>query len=97
MVKVSIARQKSDKRRSGNTGRRLPSGGTFIEPKLRELEAGTPDHIERERLLGIMRDETKLQSERDQAAIEALPFCYIKPNPIVTVRHRIHLPKARKR
>lgn len=63
----------------------------FVQPKLRVLEQGSPDHIRRERLLKIMRDETRSQSERTQAAIEALPLCYVQPDPITTVTKTIHV------
>lgn len=66
----------------------------FVQPELRVLEPGSSDHIRRERLLKIMRDESKPQSERTQAAIEALPLCYVQPDPIVTVTHTFSRPKT---
>lgn len=84
----------------GKMGKTSPSQAVpaFVQPKLRVLEPGSPDYIRRERLLKLMRDDSKPQSERTQAAIEALPLCYVQPDPIDNVTHTFSKPKtSRKR
>jgi len=74
--------------RSGSRKPHAPSVGAFVQPKLRELEPGSPDYIRREQLLKIMRDPRSSAENRQQAAIEALPLCYIQPDPIISMRVR---------
>jgi len=58
-----------------------------VTPRPRVLEPGTPEYVRRGELLAIMNDETRPEDERRQAAMDALPLCYLEADPIVIVRH----------
>jgi hypothetical protein len=51
--------------------------------KVRELPPGSPEAKRRDELLAIMRDETRSDEERDAAAKEAMPLCYVKRAVVV--------------
>lgn len=81
MAKKSL-REPRTRRRSN------PAPMAYLEPKLRTLAPGTAEFERREILLAIMNDPTASAEERDRAAFEALPLCYLEQDPIVVVHHR---------
>ncbi len=54
-------------------------------PIRRELDPDSPEAIKRERLLTIMRDRSRPEEERLDAAVAALPLCYERPAPVYVV------------
>jgi hypothetical protein len=50
---------------------------------MKPLNPGSAEAVKRDELLAIMRDETKSDDERLQAAIAAAPLCHEVVKPVI--------------